>query len=80
MENEILELREEIDVLNERIEYLEKRNRKLQTYHYIRILIKVVCLLLFAYGIWRGYEYVVNEVPKMMEEQIQELNPLKEKN
>ena len=77
MESEILELKEEIELLNNRIEILEKRNRRQQIYSYIRIFIKIACLVLFIYGVWRGYEYVVNEIPKMMEEKINSLNPFK---
>lgn len=77
MENEIVELKEEIDILNERISFLEKKNRERQAYTYIKILIKVILLFALIFGIWRGYEYVVHEIPKIMEEKIKELNPLK---
>ncbi len=77
MENEVYELREEIEVLNERIKYLEKKERHRQTYTYIKILIRVLLLCAIAYGIWYGYDYVTHSVPKMIEEKITNLNPFK---
>ena len=41
------------------------------------LIFKIILILALAYGVWRGYEYVVNEIPRMMEEKIKDLNPLK---
>ena len=77
MENEIMELREEINTLNARIDSLETINRRRKAFTYAKILVKVALILLTIYGVWRGYEYVTSEVPKMLEEKIKDLNPLK---
>ena len=77
MEEEIIELKEEIELLTERINILEKTESRRKAFAYTKILVRVIMLLLFAYGVWRGYEYVVNEIPQLMEEKIKEINPIK---
>lgn len=77
MENEVIELREEIELLTERIAVLEKNESKRKAFAYTKILVRIIMLLLFFYGVWKGYEYVVNEIPKLMEEKIKEINPIK---
>ena len=73
MEDEIDELKEEIKNLNERIDALEKVNRHRKAFKYAKAILKVCLLLLSVYAIWRGYEYVVNEVPKVVDEKIKEI-------
>ena len=80
MENDILELREEIDYLNERINILERKNRRIQSHAYLKIIVKIILLILFVIGILKGYEYISNELPKLVEEKINEINPIKIKN
>ena len=77
MDNEVMELKEEIEFLSKRIETLEKSESRRKAFVYTKILIKVVLLLATVYGVWRGYEYVVNEIPNIMEEKIKEINPIK---
>ncbi len=77
MEKELDDLRDEIDYLTKRIETLESAENKRKAAFYIKLLVKIVLVCLFAYGVWRGYDYVVHEVPNIMEEKIKELNPLK---
>ena len=77
MEEEIIELKEEIDMLTERIQVLEKKENKRKALIYGKILVKIILLLVTAYGIWQGYEYVVKELPKIMDEKIKEINPIK---
>ena len=77
MNEEVLELKEEIEILNERISILEKRESKRKALAYLKIIIKVILIGAIIFGIWRGYEYVVREIPNMMEEKIKELNPFK---
>ncbi len=74
---EIEELKEEIEVLNKRIGILERKENNRRALNYIKIIIKVVLIVAALYGIWRGYEYVVHEIPNMLEEKIKDLNPLK---
>ena len=77
MEEELNDLQEEIDYLTKRIETLESAENRRKAGFYIKLLVKVVLVVLFAYGLWRGYDYVVHEIPNIMEEKIKELNPLK---
>ena len=77
MKDEVLELKEEIEILNKRIGILEKKENRRRAFTYIKVLVKVLLIGAIAFGIWKGYEYVVHEVPNMMEEKIKELNPFK---
>ncbi len=72
---EIEDLKNEIEILNKRISILERKENNRRAYKYLKLIIKVVMLLLFAYGLWRGYEYVVNELPNMIEDRIKSINP-----
>lgn len=77
MEEELEELKEEIEFLSKRIDSLEKRENRRKAFGYTKLLIRVILILVTIYGIWRGYEYVVNEIPRIMEEKIKEINPIK---
>lgn len=76
MEN-IEELKEEIAVLKKRISILERKENNRRALNYIKIIIKVILIVTFIFGIWRGYEYLVHEIPNMMEDKIKDLNPFK---
>lgn len=77
MNDEVLELNEKIELLNERISILEKRDNRRRSFAYIRVIIKIIIIGAILFGIWKGYEYVVHEIPNMMEEKIKDLNPFK---
>ena len=77
MNKEVNELREEIELLNKRINVLEKKESRRRSLTYLKALGKLLMIGALVFGVWRGYEYVVNEVPRMMEEKIKDLNPLK---
>ena len=77
MEDEIMELKEEIELLNKRIDALEKSDSRRKAFTYTKILIRIVLILVAVYGAWRGYEYATSEIPKIMEEKIKEINPIK---
>ena len=62
MEAEIRELKQEISILNKRVEILEKKENQRRVYFYLRLLFKIILILGVAYGIWKGYEYVVKEI------------------
>ena len=79
MSDEVMELKDEIELLNERISVLEKRDNRRRSLSYIKIIIKIVLIGAIIFGIWRGYEYVVHEIPNMMEEKIKDLNPFRKK-
>ncbi len=78
MEEELMDLREEIDILNKRIEALEAKDNRRRAFGYTKILIRVLVILACAFGAWRGYEYLSKEVPRIMEEKIKELDVTKQ--
>ena len=77
MNSEVNKLKEEIELLNKRINVLEKKESRRRSLIYLKALGKLLVIGALVFGVWRGYEYVVNEVPRMMEEKIKDLNPLK---
>ncbi len=77
MNSEVNKLKEEIELLNKRINVLEKKESRRRSLTYLKVLGKLLMIGALVFGIWRGYEYVVNEIPRMMEEKIKDLNPLK---
>ena len=77
MDDDMIELRNELDVLNERISILEKRDSRRRSFIYLKVLFKLILIGAIVFGIWRGYEYVVHEIPNMMEDKIKSLNPFK---
>ena len=77
MEREIEELKQELMILNKKVEILERKENTRRVISYVKVLVKIILIMALAYGAWRGYEYVVKEVPNIMEEKIKELNPLK---
>ena len=78
MENDDLELlKEEVKYLKKRIEVLEKTENHRRVNRYIRAIIKILAILFLAFAVWRGYDYVVNNIPKIIEEKIKSFNPLK---
>ena len=79
MSEDILELQNEIEALNKRISILEKHENKRKAFSYLKLIIKILLIGAIIFGIWRGYEYVVHEIPNMMEEKIKYLNPFKKK-
>lgn len=76
MEENVLELKEEIQILEKRIERLEKieTRRKLTTY--TKVIIKGLLISAIMFGIWYGYNYLVKEIPNIIEEKIKEINPV----
>ena len=74
---DIEKLEEEITILKKRISVLERKENNRKALSYIKIIIKVILIVAFLFGIWRGYEYLVHEIPNMMEEKIKDLNPFK---
>ncbi len=78
MEDDVFELQNEIDLLKKRIALLERKENNRKAFSYVKILVKVLLLLVTIYGAWYGYNYVVNELPKIMEEKIQEIKIVNE--
>ncbi len=79
MEKEIDSLREEVNLLTKKVEILESKENKRRALGYVKVLVKIIMILAVIYGVYRGYEYVVKEIPQIMEEKIKELNPFRTK-
>ena len=77
MEDVIEELEEEIDILKKRISILEGKENRRKALGYAKIIFKIVIVILFVFGIWKGYDYIVNGVPRLIENEINRLNPFK---
>lgn len=76
--NEIDDLKNEIKVLKKRIEILESNENKRKIAKNIHIIFKICLFLLFIYGAYKGYDYLKNVVPSMVENQIKEIKVLKD--
>lgn len=79
MENDIDKLEEEILLLKKRISILEGKENRRRAFGYIKLIVKILLILLIAFGIWRAYDYVSNDVPKLIEDKISSINPFRKK-
>ena len=80
MEKDIDKLEEEILLLKKRISILEGKENRRRAFGYIKLIVKILLILLIAFGIWRAYDYVSNDVPKLIEDKISSINPFRKKN
>lgn len=71
MDEDIDELKEEITYLKKRIDILEKTERKRKAFKSLRIIIKILFYGLIIFGIWKTYDYLTNEVPNMVSEEVE---------
>ena len=74
---EIDDLKEEIEILKKRINILEKNENRRKAYKDTKIIVKIILIVFIFYGMYKGYDYVVHEIPNMMEEKIKKINPFK---
>ena len=74
---DIDELEDEIEYLKKRVSILEKKDNRRTSFKYLKIIIKILFFVLFIFGIWKGYDYVVNGLPNMINDKIREINPFK---
>lgn len=77
MERELSMLEEEVSLLKKRISILEGRENRRKALGYTKIIIKIVLTGLFLFGVWKGYEYIRYGIPKLIENEINDLNPFK---
>ena len=75
--DEINDLKNEIKVLKKRKEILKNKENKRKIKKNINIIFKICLFLLFVYGVYKGYDYIKNIVPNMIENQIKEIKILK---
>ena len=71
-ENNILELQEQIKELEDRVYVLEKHEATRKVKSCIKLLIKVLIIIGLVIGAFYLYNYLVKEVPKMIENEIKE--------
>ena len=74
---DIDELEDEIEYLKKRVSILEKKDNRRTSFKYLKIIIKILFYGLIIFGIWKGYDYVVNGLPNMINDKIREINPFK---
>lgn len=71
MEEDIDELKEEIEYLKKRIDILEKTERKRKAFKSLRIILKILFYGLIIFSIWKTYDYITNEIPHMVSEEVE---------
>ena len=76
---DIKELEQEIAILQKRVNNLERKENRRVAYKNIRIVLKMLFYGLIIFALWRGYDYIVNGIPDMLNNKIQEINPFKKK-
>ncbi len=79
MNNDVEKLTEEIILLKKRISILEGKENRRKALWYTKLIVKMILIGLLLFGIWKGYDYVVNGIPKLIENEISNLNPFKKK-
>ncbi len=72
---EIEELQEEIEILKKRINNLERKENIRKAHSYFKMIIKIIIIALIVFGIWYGYNYVVNEIPNIVDDKIKSIIP-----
>lgn len=77
MEKDIEKLEEEVLLLKKRISILEGKENRRKAWGYFKIIVKIVIVLLIVFGIWKAYDYVSNDVPKLIEDKVRSINPFK---
>jgi hypothetical protein len=75
MESELEELRKEVELLSNKVELLEQGEKKRKVGIYVKLLVKLAVLLFTIYGAFRAYDYLVTEIPKMLQEKINDAIP-----
>ncbi len=73
MDSKIQDLEEEIMLLKKRVSILEGKENRRKAFNYFKIIIKIALFLLFLFGIWKSYDYIVNEVPKLIKNEVNNL-------
>ena len=76
---EIEKLEAEVVLLKKRIDVLEKRENRRKALGYLKVLVKVLVIGALIFGVWKGYDYIVNGIPNLVEEKIKDINPFKKK-
>ena len=69
---EINELQEQVRLLEDRVYVLERQEASRKVRTWLKILFKVLILIAVVVGAFYAYNYVVDELPKIIENKIKE--------
>lgn len=75
--DDIEKLEKEIILLKKRISVLEGKENRRKAWGYIKTLEKIVVVILIIFAISKGYDYVVNGIPKIIEDKVNSINIFK---
>ena len=70
--NELDELQEQVKELEERVYKLEKHEAARKVKSGIKLLISLLMIGAVVFGIFYAYNYITNELPKMIENEVKE--------
>ena len=70
---ELQELREEVELLTKKVELLESKENKRKAFSYLKILFKIILIGVCIYGVYWGYNYVVNELPNVIVDKVKDV-------
>jgi len=73
MEERIIELENKVDELNSRLYDIEKREAGRKVGRLIKNLITLLIVFGLIYGSLKAYDYVKNELPKDIDEKVNEV-------
>ena len=80
MESELVELREEVELLTRKVEKLEKKENIRKAASYGKILLKALLVAAASWALYWGYNYIVKELPNIVIEKVKETSKEKASN
>ena len=69
---ELNELQEQVRILEDRVYVLERQEATIKVKSWVKLLFKVLILVAVVVGAFFAYNYVVDELPKLIENKIKE--------
>ena len=69
---ELNELQEQVRILEDRVYVLERQEATRKVKSWVKLLFKVLILVAVVVGAFFAYNYVVDELPKLIENKIKE--------
>jgi len=72
--NELEDLQEQVKELEDRVYILERHESSRKIGKLIKTLITVFIIIGIGYGIIKAYNYVTNELPKVIDEKVKEID------
>ena len=71
MDKKIEELEEKVAFLEKRIELLEKTEKKRKISKLLKFIVLVIFYSLALFSLWKAYDYIVHEVPNMINQEVE---------